>query len=116
MKHLIQTSFIAVLAMPFAANAAQTLIGVAGVISALLNFLVPVFIVLALLYFIYGVIKYIVADSDEAKSSARNVMIYGVIGLFVIVSVWGLVAILQATFGTTETTLPLPTVGGGGGF
>ncbi len=55
--------------------------------------------VLALIYFIYGVAKYIMNAGDpEAQKEARSVMIWGIVALFVIVSVWGLITVLQNTF------------------
>lgn len=79
---------------------AQTLGSILADIRGLLDTLVPILIVLALVYFIWGVIKYITSTGDEeGQSQARNIMIWGIIALFVIVSVWGLVAVLQSTFG-----------------
>ena len=39
------------------------------------------------------------AGNSEAIEEGKKKMLYGVIGLFVIVSVWGLVGILRETFG-----------------
>lgn len=80
-------------------------------IADFLNAAIPVIIVLAVLYFIWGVISYVIAGDEEAKSSARSVMIYGIIGLVVIVGVWGLVNVVLKTFGVTPSqTIQLPTV------
>lgn len=77
-----------------------TIGGILTTIVGILNFLVPALITLGIVYFIWGVIGYITAGDDEKKNAARTHMIYGIIGLFVIVSVWGLVTVLQNTFGT----------------
>lgn len=54
---------------------------------------------LALLYFMWGVGKYILHGGDaEKRTEGYQMMIYGVIALFIMVSVWGLVAVLQNTF------------------
>ncbi|MBI2100131.1 MAG: hypothetical protein HYT48_02205 [Candidatus Vogelbacteria bacterium] len=54
-------------------------------------------------------IKYIrAAGDDKQREEAKNIIIYGLLGMFVIVSVWGLVNMLVATFGLTNTVPPLP--------
>ncbi len=59
---------------------------------------------LALLVFFWGLVKYIVkADDEKAKESGKNIMIWGVIALFVMFSVFGLVRFLQGSFGISET-------------
>jgi hypothetical protein len=53
-----------------------------------------------MLAFLWGVIQYITAGADEEKrAGARNYMIYGIIGLFVLVSVWALVFWLGSILG-----------------
>lgn len=73
-------------------------------ISLLLNSVVPVLIVLGVVYFIYGVVSYAIAKDEEAKTAGRGAMINGLIALLVIVSIWGLVAILKRTFGITNSS------------
>ena len=88
---------------------AATLDTVINKIGTLVGLIIPILIAVALLVFIVGVIKYITAGADEEKrKEARNTIIYGIIGLFAIVSVWGLVNILQSTFGITETSITPP--------
>lgn len=77
----------------------------------ILDAVVPFVITLALIYFIYGVAKYTTAKGDEGKEEARDVMIYGAIALFVIVSIWGIVGLLQTFTGTGGADIPdLPSV------
>jgi len=73
-------------------------------VQDIVSLIVPLLITIALVVFIWGIIQYITAGADEEKrSAARSVILYGVIGLFAIVSVWGLVAIIQTTFGVNDT-------------
>src|SRR3972149_11719304 len=81
------------------------LFGVLNTIQRLLNVVIPILITLGVVYFIWGVIKYVTAKDEEAQKEARSTMIYGIIGLFVIVSIWGLVGLLGRSFG----------IGAGGG-
>ena len=70
---------------------------------------------------VFFVISYVLAGADEEKrATGRNLMIYGVIGLFVMVAIWGIVYLLANTLGvgiggTPNIPLaPVPTIGGGG--
>ena len=78
---------------------AQTsgLFGLLERVQRFMNALVPVFITLGLLYFLWGVIQYIQSPDDREK--ARDTMIGGILGLFVMVSVWGLVNFFAETVG-----------------
>lgn len=79
-------------------NSLQTLFGLFTCI--LIKSLWPLLITLAVIVFIIGVVKYIAGADDSAKrTEGRNFMVYGLLALFVMVSVWGLVGILQGTFG-----------------
>ena len=60
--------------------------------------LIPVLITAALVYFIWGVISYVIAKDADDKEKARSVVTRGILGLFIIVSVWGLIGIIQSTF------------------
>lgn len=75
---------------------AQNAQGVLGIILGLINTIITILMVAAIAYFIFGVVKYIVsADKEEGK----KVIINGLIGLFVIVAFWGIIKIVQNTFG-----------------
>ena len=72
---------------------------------------VPVLIALGVVYFIFGVISYVIGADEEAKKKGRDRIIFGIIGLAVIIGVWGLVAILRNTFDLrNQGNLQLPTV------
>lgn len=107
---LVSSIFLAPLFL-FAANSTtvETLIGQVG---AWIDALVPIVMVLALLYFFWGLAQYIMNAGDEAKAKeGKSIMIYGVIALFVMISIWGLVGFLQRTFGVTESISPaVPTI------
>jgi uncharacterized membrane protein YidH (DUF202 family) len=111
-KALIVAGFY--MAMPFLALA-QTDPGSVTSVTTLyqkilyfLNLAVPLAIAIAVVIFIYGVLKYVTAGEDEDKSKARNFMIWGIVAIFVMVSVWGLVNILKNTFGL-QNNVSIPT-------
>ena len=62
--------------------------------------LIPLFIALALTYTIYSVVQFIAAQDDTQKREEKKQQIFwGIIGLFVITSIWGLVAVVGNSFG-----------------
>lgn len=78
-------------------------------VNTILQPFVALIMILALLYFLIGVVKYIkAAASEDGRAEGRQMMIYGLIGLFVMVSVWGLVLILHRTFPLQQTAPPTP--------
>lgn len=70
----------------------------------LLSQLVPILVSIGVIYFIWGVVRYVIADDEEAKQKGRDRIIFGIIGLAVIVSIWGLVGILTETFNIENNT------------
>ncbi len=65
-----------------------------------LGYLVFLVVALAFLFFLIGVLKYINGGGDEEKRrEARNLIVYGIIGLFIIVSIWSLVYFLGSAIG-----------------
>ena len=70
----------------------------------LLNSVVPMLIAAAVAFFLWSVLKYINSgDNAEARIQARALMIYGIIAIFVMVSLWGFVNVLVETFNLEES-------------
>ncbi|MCX6731512.1 MAG: pilin [Candidatus Parcubacteria bacterium] len=91
---------------PFFALAVSNIYDLMDEIMIILNYTVPLLIAVAVVIFLVGVVKYITAGGDEEKrKEARNTMIWGIVGLFVMIAVWGLVWLLLNTF-NLETTRP----------
>ena len=61
--------------------------------------LIPVMILLALVYVIYSGVSFIASAGEQAKREEKKKQIlWGIIGLFVIMSIWGLVALVGRSF------------------
>lgn len=86
--------------------------GIICKVGDILNILIPILIVLGIVFFVWGVITFVISNDEEAKTRGRDRMIYGIIGLAVIIGMWGLVKILNNTFGIENNLTPtsLPTV------
>ncbi|MEI6280397.1 MAG: hypothetical protein WCP17_00115 [bacterium] len=85
-----------------AANSA-TIGNIICIVGRTLNSIIPIIILLGVVYFIWGVVTFVIASDEEAKAAGKNRIIYGIIGLAVIVAMWGLVNILVNTFGISTT-------------
>jgi hypothetical protein len=81
------------------AGGAPTVGKLIGAGLKILNLLISFAIGLAMVVFLFALVKYVTAGSGEEKASARTLMIYGIIALFVAVSVWGLVKFIQVATG-----------------
>ena len=65
----------------------------------MINLVIPFIISLALLYFLINIFKLVFASDDsKGREDAKGLIIWGIVTLFVMVSVWGLVRILTSTF------------------
>lgn len=72
-----------------------------GIIGLINNVVVPLIFALAFLTFIWGIFNYfIMGGADESKQKeGREFVIWGILGMVVLFSVWGLVNVLLNTFG-----------------
>ena len=118
-KALVLTSAsFATLALPFVSFAATTVnnLSDAGslIINTINNIIVPVLFAIAFIVFLWGAFQTFIvgANDEEVKNKGKNLMLWGLIGFFVMVSVWGLVNILTGTisFGN-NTSVPAPKAG-----
>ena len=83
-------------------------------ITGLARLIITLLFVLALLVFVWGAVKLILAAGNpEAMKDAKSFMWWGVIAMAVLASVFGLVAFLQSYFGVTGSgTFTIPKVTG----
>ncbi len=78
-------------------------------ISSFINKLIPFVIGVAVLVFIFGLLRYVTAGGDPDKiKEARNTIILGIVIIFIMTSVWGLVRILSNTIGLNNNTVQIP--------
>ena len=84
--------------------------GVLGVFMTILNIIIQILIIAAVAFFIYTVVMYILGKGD------REQIVKGLVGLFLIVAFWGIIRIVQNTFGLDNNnqiqTTDLPCIQG----
>lgn len=90
-------------AEPSASYWMKAVSGVGNVINAI----IPVMVALGVVYFLYGVFTYMTAGDDDKKTAAKSKILYGIIGIFVMVSIWGLVNLLTQTTGVQNNAINL---------
>ena len=102
-------SFVA-LALPLVTSAAVNNISDVGslIINTINNVIVPVLFAVAFIVFLWGAFTTFIlgASDDTAKTKGKDLMLYALIGFFVMVSIWGLVNILTGTVGLGNNSGP----------
>lgn len=76
----------------------KTLACVINDIIGYLNLTLYLLMAIAILMFVWNVINYFIKPNENRKDAGTYVM-YSVIGFFVILSIWGIVNIVNNTFG-----------------
>ncbi|MEK7114222.1 MAG: hypothetical protein AAB850_01595 [Patescibacteria group bacterium] len=109
-KKALTTGTLAAFAVPLVSLAAVNNLSDAGsfVIDIINNVLVPVLFAVAFIVFLWGAFNVFIigSQSEETKENGKNLMLYGLIGFFVMVSIWGLVNILTGTVSFGNNTGP----------
>jgi hypothetical protein len=82
--------------MAFASN--KTLNDLVATAAGYLNEALALLMGLAVVMFVWYVIKYFIQPSEKARSEGSQYVMWSVIGFFVIFSMWGIVNILISTF------------------
>lgn len=72
------------------------------------NIAVPLIFALAFVIFIWGVFKYFIlgGGDEEAREKGRDLMIWGLLGFFFMISVWGLVNLVVNTIDLEQSGAP----------
>jgi len=112
MKKVIIAALVLAPSFAFAQNLGnlQTLLQAIG---NLVRLAIPIVLAIALLVFFWGLVKFIFAQGNEGtKAEAKKIMLWGLIALFVMVSVWGLVQFINTALGVSPIAAPpvVPTV------
>jgi len=105
---------LAVLLFPssvFAATAARTIQDVLRNIGDVIKVATPVVVALALLAFFWGLAMYIFQTGDgEKRKKGLSMMVWGIVALFVMLSVFGIINLIQNSLGVGTGTIRVPTI------
>ncbi len=108
MKKALALTSLAALALPFVALAqeAVTDINEAGnfIITLINEVFIPVIFAVAFIVFLWGAFQTFIlgANDEDVKTNGKNLMLYGLIGFFVMVSIWGLVNVFRNSVALDE--------------
>ncbi len=65
--------------------------------------LITLLTAVALLFFVYGAFEYVLnADNEQARSQGAKHMLFGIIGLFVMLSAFAIMRLFAATIGVED--------------
>jgi hypothetical protein len=113
LKVKISTFAVAVLVFLPGLTFADSVTNLTGFFNLGLNFInsaMPFIISLATLYFIWGVFSFVISNNGEKREEAKGYLMWGLVALFVMISVWGLVNIAISSFNLDNTAPPSPVV------
>ena len=106
MNTYIQKTALLALALTPAATFAQEaapkpIVGLVQTFGVVVNMLIPILSLIVVLAFFWGLIRFIFAAGDkESSAAAKSIMIRGILGMFVLVSIWGIIGFIQQSTGT----------------
>jgi hypothetical protein len=104
MKKLALTLFL----IPFIAFAAGLTDLIDSAFYLITSILTPLAFALCVLYFFWGVVKYIRtgAGSEQAAEEGKRIMVWGIVGLFVVFSIWGIISFIKGELGLPNVENP----------
>ena len=72
------------------------------------QYIIPLIFGLAVVIFLWGVVQFVIlgAGEEEKRTRGKQLMIWGIIALTVMIGVWSLVKIVATTFDIDTTFLP----------
>ncbi len=102
--------------MVFAQTSGGNLDGIGaliGTIGGWVRMLLPILLTLGVLAFFWGLTLYLFKIGEEGGKKGREIMIYGILAVFVMASIGGIVSLLQKTTGTESgnDVLTAPCIG-----
>ncbi|MBX4181485.1 hypothetical protein KW807_01305 [Candidatus Parcubacteria bacterium] len=75
----------------------------------ILNPIIVLVFAVALLIFFWGIFQFILSDAaDSKRADGKKKILYGLLGMFIMISAYGLIHLVLSTFGLTAPAyLPL---------
>lgn len=77
----------------------MTFATILGTFVDILDRVVTFIMVLAVLGFVWGMIRFVYSAGDEkGRTEGKRTMVWGTLALFCMVAVWGIVRVIKTTF------------------
>ena len=71
--------------------------------TLIINPLIGLLFALAVVYFLYGVLEFILnQENEEKKTSGKSHMLWGIVGITIMLGVWTILNIVLSTLGVTD--------------
>jgi len=71
-----------------------------GIARNIFDPLIGILFALALVFFLWGIVMFIFqADDDNARTQGKSHMVWGLVGMFIMVSVYGILRLITSAFG-----------------
>jgi|AntRauTorckE6833_2_1112554.scaffolds.fasta_scaffold00621_11 heme/copper-type cytochrome/quinol oxidase subunit 2 len=103
-KKIVPLLFFLTPLVSFAQSAPQNLNDILNLFIDVIYVLIPILIGVAVLLFIWGLFRYYSTDNQNTKKEAVKIIGYGVVAIFVMVSIWGLVNLIIYTLNINSPT------------
>ncbi|MBI4114410.1 MAG: hypothetical protein HY445_01040 [Candidatus Niyogibacteria bacterium] len=73
------------------------------IVELVINPLITLLMIVGTVVFLWGLVEFLMnPDNEEKRSAGKRHMIWGIVGLFLMVSVWGIIQILCDFFETCQ--------------
>lgn len=90
-------------------NSIQDLITAIG---SLIGLLIPFVVGIIVLVIFWGIAKFVYyADNEDERKKGKKIMLWGIIVLFIITSLWGIVSLFQEDLGFNTVSPLTPSEG-----
>ena len=89
------------------------LMNLLGLISRIIGALVPITVTIAVLAFFFYLVRFILVGGQSAEGKSANLkgMGYSILAIFVMVSIWGIIALMGNILGVSQGgSVPIPSV------
>lgn len=78
----------------------ETFIG--NLVAYIIQPLIGLIFALALVFFVWGMAQFVLnAQSDKGREAGKQAILYGIIGLFIMTAVFGILSVVLNTFGVS---------------
>lgn len=105
-KHFIRLGIVGAVLTPAVASAQafEQLRDIVVIFGDIIDLLLPIVFALAILAFFYGIFLYVWGQSGESKVQGKNVMIWALVAIFVMASLFGIIQLAQGTLGIDDNS------------